>query len=90
MVFQSILRAKAGYAHYVLSDSTTIRVTATERVAYLETSFVDSAGVIYVGSGFNSSKVDDSWIKSVDGKRVSACAKVESFVEARRIPSILL
>ena len=70
---------EAGYAHYVLADGTTIRVTATERVAYLETSFVDSVGVIYIGSGFNSSKVDDSWIKVLDNKRVSAYAQGGEF-----------
>ena len=73
------IEGEAGYAHYVLSDGTTVRVTATERVAYLETSFVDSAGVIYIGSGFNSSKVDDSWIRVLDSKRVSAYARGGEF-----------
>ena len=43
------IEGEAGYAHYVLVDNTSVRVTATERVAYLETRFVDSAGVIYIG-----------------------------------------
>ena len=48
-------------------------------MAYLETRFVDSAGVIYIGSGFNSSKVDDSWVRVLDSKRVSAYAQGGEF-----------
>ena len=73
------IEGEAGYAHYVLSDGTKVRVTATERVAYLETTFLGTAGLIYIGSGYNSSKVDDSWIKVLDSRRVSAYAKGGDF-----------
>ncbi|HAB90693.1 MAG TPA: hypothetical protein DCF84_09175, partial [Bacteroidetes bacterium] len=73
------IEGEAGYAHYVLSDGTKVRVVATERVAYLETTFLNTAGVIYIGSGFNSSKVGDSWIRVLDSKRVSAYAKGGDF-----------